>query len=100
VHEKERKSNAGVRPIDVAMMFTLLLALQQLHNLSDERIEYQIRVRLSFICFLGLQFEDCVISAKTVRFLHERLKEMRLVDVLFARFHEQLTAQGFAARAG
>jgi hypothetical protein len=34
VHEKERKSNVGARPIDVVLMFKLL-ALQQLHNLSD-----------------------------------------------------------------
>ena len=34
VHEKERKSNVGARPIDVVLMFKLLV-LQQLHNLSD-----------------------------------------------------------------
>ncbi len=53
VHEKERKSNAGAKPIDVALMFKLLV-LQQLHNLSDDRIEYQIRDRLSFMRRLGL----------------------------------------------
>ena len=46
VHEKERKSAAGAKPIDVVLMFKLLV-LQQLHNLSDDRIEYQIRDRLS-----------------------------------------------------
>jgi IS5 family transposase len=30
----------------------------------------------------------------------ERLKGLGLVDVLFARFHEQLAAQGYVARAG
>ncbi len=65
VHEKERKSNAGARPIDVVLMFKLLV-LQQLHNLSDERIEYQIRDRLSFMRFLGLQLEDRVPDAKPV----------------------------------
>ena len=38
VHEKERKSNAGARPIDVVLMFKLRV-LQQLHNRSDDRIE-------------------------------------------------------------
>ena len=38
VHEKERKSNAGARPIDVVLMFKRLV-LQQRHNLSDDRIE-------------------------------------------------------------
>jgi len=54
VHEKARKSNAGAKPFDVVLMFKLLV-LQQLHNLSDDRIEYQVRDRLSFMRFLGLQ---------------------------------------------
>ena len=99
VHEKERKSNAGARPIDVVLMFKVLV-LQQLHNLSDDRIEYQIRDRLSFMRFLGLQLEDRVPDAKTVWLFRERLKEMKLVEVLFARFHEQLAVQGYVARAG
>ncbi len=99
VHEKERKSNAGAKPIDVVLMFKVLV-LQQLHNLSDERIEYQIRDRLSFMRFLGLQIEDRVPDANTVWLFRERLKELKLVDVLFTRFHEQLATQGYVARAG
>ena len=41
VHEKERKSNAGRKPIDVVLMFKVLI-LQTLHNLADEQVEYQI----------------------------------------------------------
>ncbi len=99
VHEKERKSNAGAKPIDVVLMFKVLV-LQQLHNLSDERIEYQIRDRLSFMRFLGLQIEDRVPDANTVWLFRERMKELKLVDVLFTRFHEQLATQGYVARAG
>ena len=77
-----------------------ILVLQQLNNLSDDRIEYQIRDRLSFMRFLGLQLEDRVPDAKTVWLFRERLKEMNLVEVLFGRFHEQLAAQGYVARAG
>ena len=99
VHEKERKSNAGAKPIDVVLMFKVLV-LQQLHNLSDERIEYQIRDRLSFMRFLGLQLEDRVPDANTVWLFRERLKELKMVEVLFERFHEQLAAQGYVARAG
>ena len=50
--------------------------------------------------FLGLQLEDRVPDAKTVWLFRERLKELKLVEVLFARFHEQLAAQGYVARAG
>ena len=99
IHDKPRKSNAGAKPIDVILMFKLLV-LQQLHNLSDDRIEYQIRDRLSFMRFLGLQFEDRVPDAKTVWLFREHLKKHKLTDVLFARFHEQLAEQGYAAKAG
>ncbi len=99
VHEKVRKSNAGAKPIDVVLMFKVLV-LQQLHNLSDDRIEYQIRDRFSFMRFLGLELEDRVPDAKTVWVFRERLKELALVEVLFARFHEQLAAKGYVARAG
>jgi len=99
VHEKPRKSNAGAKSIDVVLMFKILV-LQQLHNLSDDRIEYQVRDRLSFMRFLGLQMESRVPDAKTVWLFRERLKELNLVQVLFARFHEQLAARGYVARAG
>jgi IS5 family transposase len=99
VHEKERKSNAGAKPIDVVLMFKVQV-LQQLHNLSDDGIEYQIRDRLSFMRFLGLQLEDRVPDAKTVWLFRERLKEAGLITDLFARFHEQLAKQGYMARAG
>ena len=99
VHEKERKSNAGAKPIDVVLMFKILV-LQQLHNLSDDRIEYRIRDRRSFMRFLGLELEDRVPDAKTVWLFRERLKELELVEVLFARFHEQLAVRGYVARAG
>ena len=99
VHVKARKSNAGAKPIDVVLMFKILV-LQQLHNLSDDRIEYQIRDRLSFMRFLGLQLEDKVPDAKTVWLFRERLKAMNLVETLFARFHEQLAQRGYVARAG
>ena len=99
IHAKARKSNAGAKPIDVVLMFKILV-LQQLNNLSDDRIEYQIRDRLSFMRFLGLQLEDKVPDAKTVWLFRERLKEMNLVETLFARFHEQLAQRGYVARAG
>jgi IS5 family transposase len=99
VHEKPRKSHAGAKAIDVVLMFKILV-LQQLHNLSDDRIEYQVRDRLSFMRFLGLQLEARVPDAKTVWLFRERLKELKLVEVLFAKFHEQLAARGYVARAG
>ena len=99
VHDKDRKSNAGAKPIDVLLMFKMLV-LQHLYNLADEGIEYQVRDRLSFMRFLGLQLEDRVPDAKTVWVFRERLKDLGLVEGLFDRFHHQLAAHGYAARAG
>jgi len=99
VHEKPRKSNAGAKPFDVVLMFMVLI-LQHLYNLSDDGIEYQIRDRLSFMRFLGLQLEDRVPDAKTVWLFRERLKGLELVEVLFARFDEQLAQRGYVAKAG
>ena len=99
VHSKARKNNAGAKSKDVVLMFKILV-LQQLHNLSDDRIEYQIRDRLSFMRFLGLQLEAKVPDAKTVWLFRERLKELNLMEALFNRFHEQLAQRGYVARAG
>ena len=59
MHEKDRKSKAGAKPLDVVLMFKVLV-LQQLHNLSDDKVEYQIRDRFNFMRFLDLQLEDRV----------------------------------------
>src|ERR1700724_1666088 len=50
-----RKSLAGRKPWDEVMIFKALV-LQALYNLSDDRAEYQLRDRLSFMFmrFLGL----------------------------------------------
>src|SRR5665647_1712632 len=55
----EKKSNAGREPIDVIVMFRMLV-LQSLYNLSDEQVEYQVRDRLSFTRFLRLGIEDSI----------------------------------------
>lgn len=99
VHEKERKSRAGAKPFDVVLMFKVLV-LQHLYNLSDDGLEYQIRDRLSFMRFLGLQMEHRVPDAKTVWLFRERLKALGLVEVLFGRFNEQLARRGYVAKSG
>ena len=99
VYEKERKSAAGAKPLDVVRMFKVLI-LQQTYNLSDEQIEYQIRDRLSFMRFLELRMEDKVPDEKTIWLFRERLAEHELTEKLFARFHEQLARRGFVAKGG
>lgn len=55
----------GRPPFDPVLMFKILV-IQTLNNLSDERTEYLINDRLSFMRFLGLGLSDCVPDAKTV----------------------------------
>nr|WP_330178278.1 transposase [Candidatus Vondammii sp. HM_W22] len=77
-----------------------MLALQHLFNLSDDKIELQIRDRYSFCCFLGLSPEGKVPDAKTVWVYRERLKERGLVDKPFSEPLIQIDAAGFSARKG
>jgi len=99
VRDKERKSNAGRKPFDVILMFKVLV-LQSLYNLSDERIEFQIRDRLSFMRFLGLSLGDAVPDEKTIWLFREQLTEAGVIKRLFKEFDEFLEEKGFSARRG
>ena len=99
VHEKDRKSAAGRKPLDVVRMFKVLI-LQTLYNLADEAVEYQIRDRLSFLRFLGLERYDSVPDGTTVWRFRERLKELEWIKPLFDRFGDFLAQAGLEARNG
>ncbi len=58
-------SKGGRPPFDPVLMFKILV-IQTLNNLSDERTEYLINDRISFMLFLGLELSDQVPDAKTV----------------------------------
>src|SRR5579863_2749413 len=63
--DKTRKSPAGRKPFNRLMMFKIIV-LQGLYNLSDAQAEFQIKDRLSFMRFLGLQLGDDVPDEKTI----------------------------------
>jgi IS5 family transposase len=98
-HEKTGQSHAGRPPFDTLLMFKILI-LKSLYNLSDENTELQIRDRISFRLFLGLDLCDAVPDAKTIWLFAERLKQLGLERVLFHRFHAELHRQGFTAKSG
>jgi len=58
-----------------AVLIMKALVLATLYNLSDDQLEYQIRDRLSFMRFLGLQLEDRVPDAKTLWRYREQLTQ-------------------------
>jgi IS5 family transposase len=99
LRDKQRKSNAGAKPYDAVLMFKVLI-LQQLYNLSDEAVEYQILDRMSFMRFLGLQAGDPVPDAKTIWLFREQLKAAGRMEQLFTQFTEFLAANGYAAKQG
>jgi transposase, IS5 family len=90
----------GGRPaFDHVLMFKVLI-LQAMHALADERCEYLIKDRLSFMRFLGLGLADAVPDANTIWTFREALKKAQAIDALFARFDEALRAAGFLAMRG
>jgi transposase, IS5 family len=90
----------GGRPaFDHVLMFKVLL-LQTMHTLSDERCEYLIKDRLSFMRFLGLGLADAVPDANTIWTFREALKRSGAIDRLFARFDARLKQAGYLAMGG
>ena len=92
-------SKGGRPAFDHVLMFKVLL-LQAMHGLSDERSEYLIKDRLSFMRFLGLGLADAVPDANTIWNFREALKRADAVQALFARFDATLKAAGYLAMGG
>ena len=98
------RSKGGRPAFDHVLMFRVLI-LQTSHSLSDERTEYLVKDRLSFMRFLGLGLADTVPDANTIWTFREALTRARLdgkpaIEVLFARFEAALSAAGFLAKGG
>jgi len=93
------RSKGGRPPFDRVLMFKVLV-VQAMHSLSDERAEYLIKDRLSFMRFLGLGLSDAAPDANTIWTFREALKKAGAVDGLFRRFDEALRAAGFLAMSG
>jgi len=97
-------SRGGRPPFDHVFMFKILI-LQASHSLSDERTEYLIKDRLSFMRFLGLALADTVPDANTIWTFREALTRATLgekpaIEVLFRSYETALTKAGFLAMGG
>jgi IS5 family transposase len=99
VYQQNRKSNAGRKPLNVVLMFKLLV-LQQIYNISDDELEFQVNDRISFMEFLGLGIEDRIPDAKTVWLFRQRLIDHGLLSELFSRFDEHLREHGYTVESG
>lgn len=93
------RSKGGRPPMDAVLMFKVLV-LQSLYGLADEQTEFQIRDRLSFMRFLGLDLHGRVPDARTIWLFREHLTRAKAVDALFARFDAHLKERGYLAMGG
>ena len=89
----------GRPPFDPVMMFKVLV-IQAANTLSDERTEFLINDRLSFMRFLGLALSDRVPDARTIWLFREKLTRAGAITGLFAGFDAALRAAGFIAMSG
>ena len=96
---KEYRGIGGARPYDYVMMFKILI-LQRYYNISDEKTEYQINDRLSFMRFLGLTLSDQVPDEKTIWLFRDTLTKSGLLEKLFDEFTEILAQKGLIVNAG
>jgi len=100
--KKIRKNNTGSggRPAFDEIVMLKALILQQLYELSDDQVEFQIRDRLSFMRFLGIQSFTEIPDCKTIWVFREKLTEHHLVRKLFDLFLNKLEEQGYTAKKG
>ena len=98
------RAKGGRPPYDHVLMFKILI-LQSSHSLSDERTEYLIKDRLSFMRFLGLSLAESVPDANSIWNFREALTRASIegapaIEGLFKRFDAALTKAGFLAMGG
>jgi IS5 family transposase len=73
---------------------------QQLFNLRDEDLEFQVNGRRSFEEFFGLGVMNSIPDAKTVAFFRESLRKAEVIEELFEMLESYLCSQGLQARGG
>jgi len=93
------RSKGGRPPFDAVLMFKILI-LAALNDLSDERAEFLITDRLSYMRFLGLGLGDKAPDRNTIWTFREALKKAGVIDDLFAAFDAQITGSGYHATHG
>ena len=92
-------AQGGRPPFDPVLMFKIMV-IQAANNLSDERTEFLINDRLSFMRFLGLGLHDRVPDARTIWLFREKLTRAGAMTALFDRFDAALRTAGYIAQGG
>ena len=92
-------SKGGRSPFDPVSMFKALI-LQAQHNLSDARMAFMIRDRLSWMRFLGFDLGAPTPDENTIRQFRNRLTETGTLKRVMKAFDWQLQKKGYVPMAG
>ncbi len=90
----------GGRPAYDAVAMFKVLVLAARHTVSDERMEFLIRDRLSWLRFLGFDLGAPTPDRNTIWTFRERLVRAGAMDELFAAFDGELRRCGYLAMGG
>jgi len=80
-------------------MFKVLI-LAARNNVSDERMEFLIRARLSWLRFLGFDLGKPAPDENTIALFRERLTNAGATQALFDEFDQQLKGLGHLPMGG
>ena len=93
------RSRGGRPPFPTEVMVRILL-LQQLFNLSDEQMEFQLLDRMSFLRFTRLIDTSQIPDRTTIWTFKERLIMAGASESVFDAVNRQLAKHGYIARGG
>ena len=92
-------SKGGRPPYDVVTMFKILV-IQAMNDLSDERVEFLINDRLSFMRFLGFEPGQRMPDARTIWLYRDQLTKADVIDKLFQKCDAMIQSKGYLAMGG
>ena len=92
-------AKAGWTPFDPVTTFKVLVIHAQ-HNLSNARMEFLIRDRLSSMRFFGFDLGGSTPDENTIGHYRNRLTESGTIEALTHAFEQQLREAGYLAMGG
>jgi transposase len=92
-------ARGGRPPFDPVSMFKALI-LQAQHDLSDAKMEFMIRDRLSWVRFLGFDLGEPTPDENTIRLFRNKLTETGTLKRVMKAFDWQLQKKGYIPMSG
>ena len=92
-------SKGGRPPFDPVSMFKVLIVQAQ-HNLSDVKMEFMIRDRLSWMRFFGFDLGGRMPDENTIRHFRNRMIETGTLKRVMKAFDWQLHKKGYIPMSG